>query len=233
MRRYPEAHDAEDRGLALAPTNLTILQYKAMTFLAEGNLSDARTALHAAEKNLDAVALVSYMASHWDTTWGLDSGQLDLLLGLSPSAFDDNKGMWARCLARGYALRGDQKKVRMYAEEAVRASEERLRADPQSAGNHTSLGLALAYVGRRTDAIREGERAVALIPVSKDAYAGALYQYWLARIYLLSGEPEKALDQLEPLLKIPFIISSAWLKIDPDFEPLHGNARFRKLVAPN
>jgi hypothetical protein len=51
------------------------------------------------------------------------------------------------------------------------------------------------------------------------------------RIYLLVGEPEKALDQLEPLLKIPYLLSPGWLRIDPTFAPLKGNPRFERLVA--
>jgi hypothetical protein len=47
---------------------------------------------------------------------------------------------------------------------------------------------------------------------------------------MLVGEPEKALDQLEPLLKIPYFLSPGWLKIDPNFGPLRKNPRFQKLV---
>ena len=64
-------------------------------------------------------------------------------------------------------------------------------------------------------------------PISRDAYIGPYVQHQLARIYLLVGEPEKALDQLEPLLKIPYYLSPGWLKIDPNFDPLRGNPRFR------
>ena len=55
-------------------------------------------------------------------------------------------------------------------------------------------------------------------------------QLQLARIYLLVGEPEKALDQLEPLLKVPFYLSPGWLRIDPTFEPVRKNPRFQKMV---
>jgi hypothetical protein len=51
------------------------------------------------------------------------------------------------------------------------------------------------------------------------------------RSEFLSGEPERALDQLEPLLKIPYDLSPGWLKIDPNFDPLRKNPRFQKLVA--
>ncbi|HKA36966.1 MAG TPA: hypothetical protein VKH43_09120, partial [Thermoanaerobaculia bacterium] len=68
-------------------------------------------------------------------------------------------------------------------------------------------------------------------PISKDANIGPYLQHQLVRIYMLTGEPEKALDQLEPLLKIPYFLSSGWLKIDPNFDPLRNNPRFQKLIA--
>jgi hypothetical protein len=43
------------------------------------------------------------------------------------------------------------------------------------------------------------------------------------RIYLLVGEPERSLDQLEPLLKMPYNLSPGWLKIDPTFAPLRDS----------
>ena len=53
----------------------------------------------------------------------------------------------------------------------------------------------------------------------------------LVRIYLLVGEPEKAHDQLEPLLKMPYCLSPGWLPIDPTFARLGGNPRFERLAA--
>jgi hypothetical protein len=52
----------------------------------------------------------------------------------------------------------------------------------------------------------------------------------MAEIYLLLDEPQKALDQLEAVLKVPFWVSPGWLKIDPMFVPLRGNPRFERLV---
>lgn len=121
--------------------------------------------------------------------------------------------------------------MRTYAEEARKAFEKQLRVTPQDPQRHALLGLALAYLGRKEEAIRQGERGLALLSVAKDGYHGPYQQRVLVRIYMLVGEPEKALDQLEPLLKIPYYLSPSWLKIDPNFDPLRKNPRFQKLVA--
>ena len=76
----------------------------------------------------------------------------------------------------------------------------------------------------------EGERGSALAPLSKDQSNGAYGQHQLARIYLLVGENEKALDMLEPLTKVPYILTPGYLRIDPSFAPLKGNPRFERLL---
>ena len=133
--------------------------------------------------------------------------------------------------AQTYDLRGNRAQARVYADSARLAYEEQLRATPDDGQRHAFRGLALAYLGRKAEAIQEGQRAVALWPISRDANNGAYIQHQLVRIYLLVGEPEKALDQLEPLLKIPYELSPAWLRIDPTFAPLKANPRFEQLVA--
>jgi TolB-like protein/tetratricopeptide (TPR) repeat protein len=231
MRRYSEAREALDRALAIAPTNRDVIEYKAMTYLAQGDLPGARSVLKAAPKEVDQTGLVADFANYYGLGWVLDDEQRDLLLRLTPSAFDDDKGHWAACLADAYALRGDAANMRRYVEEAAKAFGEQLVSAPEDSGRHMELGLALALLGRKVDAIREGERAVALDPVAKDQLYGAYIQHQLACIYIRVGEPEKALDQLEPLLKMPYYLSPNWLAIDPTFDPLRGNPRFQKLVA--
>ncbi len=231
LRRYAEARATLDRGLALAPANLDLIEQEAMTFLAQGDLAGARAVLRAAPKEVEPTALVAYLATYWDLVWVLDEGQLELLLRLTPSAFDDDRGVWGLCLAQAYALKGDAANVRTYAENARKAVEEQLRATPEDGLRHVLLGLSLAYMARKEESVREGQQSVASMSVTKNAYDGPYYQHQLARIYILVGEPEKALDNLEPLLKIPYFLSPGWLKIDPNFDPLRKNPRFQKLVA--
>jgi hypothetical protein len=73
---------------------------------------------------------------------------------------------------------------------------------------------------------------VELLPLAKDTRLAPYLQHQLVRIYLLAGEPERALDRLEPLLKMPYFLSPGWLKVDPTFAPLRGNPRFQRLLDP-
>jgi serine/threonine-protein kinase len=229
LRRYPEARDAVDSGLAFAPSDLSLIEDKAMIALAQGDLMGARGTL-AAMKGVDPAELVVFVANYWDLYWALDDDQQHLLLHLTPSAFGDS-AVWGIVLAQTWWLRGDHVLARIYADSARIALEEQLRIVPKDDQRHSFHGLALAYLGRKTEAIQEGQRGVALKPAATDARFGPYNEHMLARIYILVGEPEKALDHLERLLKIPYYLSPGWLKIDPTFDPLRSNPRFQQLVA--
>jgi len=230
LRRYPEARETFDRGLALVPENLSCINGKVTALLGEGDLAGARAVVKAESKKIEPTVLIAGMANS-GLAFVLDEAQLDLLLRLTPSAFRNDRADWGLTLAGAYALKGDAANVRTYAEEARKDIEERLRAAPEQKPLRVYLGVALAYLGRKDEAIREGERGVAHEEGwPSDAWLDPDSQRELARIYMLVGEPEKALDHLEPLLKVPSLLSPGRLRVDPAFDPLRKNPRFQKLV---
>ena len=231
LRRYPEALEVCAQTLALDPANLDALETKTMVYLAQGDLAGARGVLRSVPKAVEPTALVATFGNVWDLYWALDDDQQQLLLRLPPSAYDGDRGTWGIILAQTYLLRKDAAESRAYADSARVALQGQLKKRPEDAQRHLFLGLALAYLGRKADAVREGERGAALAPVQHDAFIGTYLQHQLARTYLIVGEPDKALDLLESLLGRPYYLSPGWLRIDPNFQPLRGNPRFEKLIA--
>jgi tetratricopeptide (TPR) repeat protein len=231
MRRYPEGREALNRALALSPKNLDALEYTVMSHLAEGDLEAARAVIRGASKEIDPTELVAEFAEYYGLGWVLDDAHRDLLLRLTPSAFDDDRAHWATSLAEAYRLRGDSASERRFAEIAVQALTEQVAAEPDDSGRHGDLGMALALLGRKEEAIREGERAVALEGLDKDKLYGPWNQFQLALILARVGEPEKAMDRLEPLVRLPSFLSPGWLRVDPTLDPLRKNPRFERLAA--
>jgi TolB-like protein/Tfp pilus assembly protein PilF len=97
------------------------------------------------------------------------------------------------------------------------------------ASAHGDLGVAQALKGEPMRAIREGATATALLPVARDAFAGVDQLETLARIYMLVGEYETALDEVELILSMPAALSAPGLGLDPVFAPLRDHPRFEAL----
>lgn len=229
LRRIGEARRSFDDGLGLAPHMPDLIVWKAITFLQEGDLQQARGLIASVPAQVEPTALVAAFG-RIGLEWVLDEPRRGVLVRLTTSAFENDSGTWGLALARASTLGGDSSKAREYAEVARKALEAQVSEAPDDPDRHMSLGLALALLGRRDEAVREGERSVALLPIAMDADEGPALQYRLVLIHILCGNREKAIDLLEPLLKVPYVLTPAWLRIDPNLDPLRGNPRFEKLV---
>jgi tetratricopeptide (TPR) repeat protein len=115
---------------------------------------------------------------------------------------------------------------------AARAEQEQLaQAQPNYALPFCLLGLIDAALGRKEDGLREGRRAVELMPVEKDALAGALMIKYLAVTAAWAGEKDLACEQLAAAIRHRSTISYGYLKLLPLWDPLRGDPRFEKIVA--
>jgi TolB-like protein/Flp pilus assembly protein TadD len=88
-----------------------------------------------------------------------------------------------------------------------------------------------ARLGRKEEAVHEGEHAAELLPVAKDALEGPEIQTRLGALYGQVGQPDRALDLLERVTEMPGGPSYGELKLDLDWDPLRGDPRFEKIVA--
>ena len=106
-----------------------------------------------------------------------------------------------------------------------------VQAQPGFADALSLLGLIDAGLGRKEEALREGERACELLPMSKDAVDGVACAVNLAQIYAWTGEKDRALKQLQAALKVPNDCHYGELLLHPHWDALRGDPRFEKLVA--
>jgi tetratricopeptide (TPR) repeat protein len=93
------------------------------------------------------------------------------------------------------------------------------------------LGLIDAALGRKEEALREGRRAVELLPVEKDSINGRLMIAYLAMIAAWASDKDLACQQLAVAVRPPSTISYGQLKLLPYWDPLRGDPRFEKIVA--
>ena len=235
LHRLSEAEATITRARALRPSSIALAYRHAYILAAKGDLDGIRRVLHAMEQKLGSRPVVAYVALREDLITLLDSAQLRLMLRLTPADLDNGRADWALALAEGHWLLGNMAAARAYGDTATAA----YAAQERSVGAHMGEedqalqyglhALALAYAGRAADAAAGARRAVAA--------PGLMYGYvhkLVARTYLLTGYPEQALNHIELLIAAPSSsiarYTPAWLRIDPAFAPLRGDARFEQLA---
>jgi len=146
---------------------------------------------------------------------------------------DPNNIVLPRRLYLAWALQaaGDTTKTAAYTEIAARVRAAIVER-PDDADLHLALGFAYAGLGRKPEAVAEGERAVALMPVSKDALTGPDMLASQAQLYVRVGQPDQAIALIGRLLSISngAPLSSALLQLDPAWDPLRDDPRFKALL---
>ena len=230
LRHYGAADSALRRAQELSPGTLGLVHSRTTLRLGQGDLPGARAIVASAPAEIDRRALAIYFATYNELYWVLDSAQQAIVLEAGPDDFDGDVGSWGLALAQIYAAWGDRPRARAHADSARAGFAEQLEAAPEDGQSLVLHALSLAYLGRTDEAVREGERAAELLPVSRNATFGAYVQEVLARIYAMAGRPAQAVKRLEVVITGPSTLSRDRLRIDPHFAVLRDHADFQRLV---
>ena len=129
-------------------------------------------------------------------------------------------------------LRGDKPAAHDAFLRARNELEQTLRNQSGYAQGLCALGVVDAALGNNEDAIREGEGAVDLMPVSKSAIEGPVLIQYLAVIYAWTGDKDHAIERLAEAAKLPGShVTYGYLRLHPFWDSLRGDPRFEAIVA--
>jgi non-specific serine/threonine protein kinase len=233
VRRYREADPWLAQAIHLAPRYRWAYTLRALSaILQSGRSQDARVHLQAALEQLPRWPQLTHFEILCDQLDEQYEHALTLLSGPGSAHWDDEADT-----AQYYLLKADLHRLMDHADLAAACSDSaranldaNVSAQPDESLFHAELGVALAGLGMKDEALREGYKAIELVPVSEDAFRGAARVRRLATTCRVLGEYELALDQLEYLLSIPSIMSIPWLQHAPEWAPIWDHPRFLALV---
>jgi serine/threonine-protein kinase len=236
IRRYAEQKSKLDRMLTIAPNNLAVKAQRA--FVEVDWKADTRP-LHQVIDEIRATnpAAMPKIADSWllcalaerDVNSAKDAV---IAAGANPP-FTDDPVHFTRPFAEGVIARmtHDERKAQS-AFTAARVEQEKIvQAQPDYGPAWCALGVIDAALGRKEEALREGRRAVELLPVEKDAVYGMVMIKYFAMIAAWVGEKDLACEQLAIAIRPLSDVSYGELKLMPWWAPLRGDPRFEKIVA--
>ena len=235
LRRYPEEKSVLDRALAIEPEDVsTKVALAAVQFHWK---ADTRP-LHQTIDSIGA-ATAGALLSAADEELSCALAERDVaaaknvLDAIRDTPLTDYSVHFDRLIIQGVIARmtkNDDDARALFA--AARARQEKtVQAQPNYGPALCVLGLIDAGLGRRDEALREGRRAVELVPVEKDALVGPTMIKYLAMIAAWTGDKDLACEQLAIAIRPPSTVSYGQLKLLPFWDPLRGDPRFEKIVA--
>ena len=240
IRRFDDALKTSERLLKISPTDPDATAYRAAIFHAQGKLDEAQQLLSGLHPDFANDSVTVILIQHW--LFNRDYSKL--IETLQPALTDLGITATGRALYReaiGFAqLRSGDKaaanQTLLQARSDLELLKQRDANNPELAAH---LGAVNAYLGEKETALRQAENAVALLPASQDAVIGPALEEDLARVEAEVGENDRAIARLQKLLKAPYSsvshtgpITPALLRLHPSWDPLRGDPRFEKLIAP-
>ena len=239
VHQYDLGTRASDQAISIGPDIPYAHWMKINALVGRNDPEQAKQALREALKSVDflqiarlagGVAAIASFAVTPDFLIVGDSTYRSKLEQLTPAEFVDTLRLY-QLKANMYRIQGQAGLERAYLDSSRTLLESLVQAHSDDAGFRSQLGLVYARLGRKTEAVREGQAAVKLMPVDREAFRGVNLVAALAMIYATVGMRAEAIDQLEYLLSVPSQITVGLLRHDPRWAPLRGDKRFEKLIS--
>jgi len=233
LRQFPAALKTYDRLLDIVPNDPDTVASKAKIYQAEGNLEQAGELL--AGVNAQTPSFIAFLTKmnqlflerQFDEAIRLIHSRLTEYRDVS----DIERFFNPFFLVLAQENAGDIVGARATAQQMLRPLEPLSEKDPDNPNFAQALSLIHAVLGQKNAAIKEAERAITLLPSGKDAVDGPRAEENLAFVEVLIGEKNHAIPRLQHLLQIPYnnCLTPALLRLNPQWDPLHGDPRFQKL----
>ena len=235
LRRYAEEAALLDRCLAINPNDIDTRVARAA--LDHDWKADPRP-LHQVIESIRAEnpGAVATVADSWFrcALAERDASAAEAALeALGENTFGNDAVNFGRNFGEGLIARmtNDDAKARAAFTAARAEQEKRVQAQPDYGPALCILGLIDAGLGRKEQALREGRRAIELLPVEKDSVNGLHMIEYFTMIAAWTGEKDLACEQLAVAARLPGYISYGELKLLPWWDPLRGDPCFEKIVA--
>jgi len=241
LRRFPEALTKLEQILNITPDDIDTLVLKARIAQAEGDLPRASALLAPLRLGADyanALETQVYQAI-LESRPASVIAQLKEILAKPDQALGYYNGELRFWLGWAQEVAGDHAAARESWSQARSELEPFLKEQPENFVLLGDLALTNTALGDNAAALTLAERAIAMMPIEKDALLGPRPLDILARVAARIGDPDRSIATLTKLLSIPYEaplaanppLTPALLRLDPMFEPLRNDPRFQKLVA--
>jgi tetratricopeptide (TPR) repeat protein len=227
MRNYDKALYYHDRAIEIMPKWPSAYMNKITTILLQnGSTEEARKIIDTASRKTDnkfkelRIRINIYEGRLQEALHEIELSE--------PADFED-RGQQLLLYAEIYRYLNNQQASETFARSALSFYENKITDEPEKCENYSLMGISYAGLNNKTYAIEYGENAAKMSKDNYMWYTGRRHD--LAVIYVMTGEYDKCLKELEFLLGKPSMVSVKLLQIDPIWNPVRETSGFRNIIA--